>query len=72
MVCPYCGSTYVYFEGIDDGLGEYVDCVGDVYFCENCEQYFEGAVIPYAELEQPDTEPTDDSWGDDWQQENER
>lgn|GEM_PF-3440751 len=48
--CPYCGGENVCYQGIDDGLGPYGDCIGDVYICEDCDLEFEGHIIPYGAL----------------------
>lgn len=50
MECPYCGGTNVFYEGVADGLGPYGDCIGDLYYCADCEQLFEGALIPYSDF----------------------
>lgn len=50
--CPYCGGTNTVYIGIDDGLGDYGDCIGDVYECTDCDLEFEGHTIPYSELDE--------------------
>jgi len=54
--CPYCGGANIVYEGVDDGLGPYGDCIGDVYTCCDCDLSFEGHLIPYSDLEDEDGE----------------
>lgn len=59
--CPYCGGANIVYEGVDNGLGPYGDCFGDMYYCEDCDLEFEGYIIPYGAFLDEDNDEDDEA-----------
>ncbi len=68
MQCPDCGSEDVEYIGIDDGGGDYGDCLVDLWYCVHCDGEFEGHAIPIIEYDGDTGEDVDwpevQGWGE--------